>query len=62
MLIYLLLDSPVSLQGHSLSYHKIEQYVDKIMKVHCSTANQESAFIAKVWREAQQFGENTTSI
>jgi len=46
----------------SLSYHEIEQYMNMIMKVHHSTANQESAFIAKVSREVQQFGENTTSI
>jgi len=62
MLTYSLLDSPESLQGHGLSYREIEQYVNKIMKVHRSTADQESAFIAKVWREAQQFGENTMSI
>jgi len=24
------------------------------MKVHCNTANQESAFIAQVWRESQK--------
>ncbi len=62
MLTYSLLDSPESLQGHGLSYREIEQYVNKIMKVHRSTADQESAFIAKVWRETQQFGDNTMSI
>jgi len=47
---YYLLDSPESLEGHGLSYHKIEQYVDKKMKVHnYNTVNQGSAYIAKVW-------------
>ncbi len=57
MLTYSLLDSPESLEGHGLSYRKIEQYVNKKMKVHRSTADQESAYIAKVWRESQRNGE-----
>jgi len=56
MLTYMLLDSPESLEGHGLSYHEIEQYVKK-MKVHRNTADQESAFIAQVWRESQKSGE-----
>jgi len=49
MLTYSLLDSLESLVGHGSSHHEIEQYVDKNLKVHCCTANQESAFIAKIW-------------
>jgi len=60
MLTYSFLDSPESLAGHGLSYREIEQYVDKKMKVHRSTADQESAFIAKVWREAQKIGESSS--
>ena len=57
MLTYSLLDSPESLEGHGLSYREIEQYVNKKMKVRHSTANQGSAYIAKVWRESQRNGE-----
>jgi len=59
MLTYMLLDSPESLERHGLSYHEIEQYVTKKMKVHRNTADQESAFIAQVWRESQKSGEKT---
>jgi len=45
------LDSSESLKGHGLSYHEIEQYVDKKMKVHHCTANQENACISKIWWE-----------
>ena len=48
MLTYSLLNTLESLEGHGLSYHEIEQYVDKKMKVHHNTTNQECAFIAKI--------------
>ncbi len=57
MLTYILLDSPESLEGHGLSYQEIEQYVNKKMKVHRNTADQESAYIAQVWRDSQKIGE-----
>jgi len=60
MLTYALLDSPESLEGHGLSYHEIEQYVEKKIKVHRSTTDQESSFIAKVWRESQRSGEKSS--
>jgi len=53
MLTYSFLDSPESLEGHGLSYCEIEQYVDKKMKVHQSTTNQECSYISKVWQELQ---------
>jgi len=55
----MLLDSPESLEHHGLLYHEIEQYVTKKMKVHCNTADQESAYIAQVWQESQKCGEKT---
>jgi len=54
---YSLLDSLESLEGLLLSYHEIEQYVAKKMKAHHCTGNQESTFIAKIWRESQKSGE-----
>jgi len=57
MLTYSLLDSSESLEGHGLSYREIEQYVAKKMKAHRCTSDQESAFIAKIWRESQKSGE-----
>jgi len=54
---YSLLDSSESLKDHGISYHEIEQYVDKKMKVHCYTANQETAFITEIWQESQKIGK-----
>jgi len=57
ILTYSLLDSSESLKGHGWSYCEIKQYVDKKMKVHHDTIDQESEFIAKIWQESQKNGE-----
>ena len=56
MLVYKLFDSAASPEEYAskgMSYREIERFVDKLMKVHRSAADQDTGFITKTWREAQ---------
>jgi hypothetical protein len=55
MLTYQLFDSAgadADFAAAGLSYKEIEKHVNKIMKTHRSTYDQEHAYISKIWRES----------
>ena len=55
MLTYRLFDEygdDANFENEGLSYAEIEKYVSKLMKCHQSSADQDTGFISRIWREA----------
>ena len=61
MLTYRLFDEygdDANFENEGLSYAEIEKYVSKLMKCHRSSADQDTGFISRIWREAQNLEQH----
>ena len=61
MLTYRLFDEygdDANFENEGLSYAQIEKYVLKLMKCHRSSADQDTGFISRIWREAQNLEQH----